>query len=101
MSGDRPTGHPPSVVTPFGFGSGPGSRFRPPPPQQTVEEPLEFMLRMMRDPTQPLAVRIDLAKAAAPYRHVRLAPAAQMSEEGLKIEIIGGLPQDEEKAKSA
>ena len=34
--------------------------------------PLEFMLAVMRDETQPMWRRIEAAKAAAPYRHIRL-----------------------------
>jgi hypothetical protein len=35
--------------------------------------PLEFFTSVMRDPHQPLATRLDAAKAAAPYMHSRLA----------------------------
>jgi hypothetical protein len=35
-------------------------------------EPLEFMLSVMRDKSQPIWRRIDAAKAAAPYRHIRI-----------------------------
>ena len=35
-------------------------------------EPLEFMLAIMRDKSQPMWRRIEAAKAAAPYRHIRL-----------------------------
>jgi hypothetical protein len=35
-------------------------------------EPLEVMLAIMRDKSQPLWRRIEAAKAAAPYRHIRL-----------------------------
>jgi hypothetical protein len=35
-------------------------------------EPLDFMLAVMRDETQPMWRRIDAAKAAAPYRHVKI-----------------------------
>lgn len=34
--------------------------------------PLEFMLQVMRDKHQNLAVRLEMAKAAAPYLHPRL-----------------------------
>jgi len=34
--------------------------------------PLEFMLQVMRDMHQDLAVRLEMAKAAAPYLHPRL-----------------------------
>lgn len=35
--------------------------------------PLEYMLSTMRDESKPLALRLDMAKAAAPYVHPRLA----------------------------
>jgi hypothetical protein len=39
--------------------------------------PLEYMLNTMRDETKPVAVRLDMAKAAAPYVHPRLASVEQ------------------------
>lgn len=35
--------------------------------------PLDYMLTIMRDDTQPIAARMDAAKAAAPYVHAKLA----------------------------
>jgi hypothetical protein len=35
--------------------------------------PLEFMLTIMRDPDAARAERLDMAKAAAPYVHAKLA----------------------------
>lgn len=35
--------------------------------------PLEFMLQIMRDPEADRAERLDMAKAAAPYVHAKLA----------------------------
>lgn len=35
--------------------------------------PLDYMLSLLRDENQDLAVRADMAKAAAPYVHPRLA----------------------------
>lgn len=35
--------------------------------------PLDFMLKQMRDDTNPMDVRRDMAKAAAPYVHPKLA----------------------------
>jgi hypothetical protein len=35
--------------------------------------PLEYLLGLLRDETQPKELRIDVAKAAAPYMHARLA----------------------------
>lgn len=37
------------------------------------EVPLDYMLKLMRDETQPTAVRLDMAEAAAPYCHPKLA----------------------------
>ncbi|MEO8325497.1 MAG: hypothetical protein ABI618_06590 [Nitrospirota bacterium] len=39
--------------------------------------PLDYMLSTMRDETKPLALRLDMAKAAAPYVHPRLASVEQ------------------------
>jgi len=39
----------------------------------TGETPLEYMLRMMRDPEAPEARRHAMAIAAAPYIHSKLA----------------------------
>jgi hypothetical protein len=36
--------------------------------------PLDFLLRIMRDPLAEEAKRIDCAKAAAPYVHAKRAP---------------------------
>jgi hypothetical protein len=36
------------------------------------ELPLDYMLRIMRDPKAPWRVRHDMAKAAAPYLHAKL-----------------------------
>jgi hypothetical protein len=35
--------------------------------------PMEFMLQTMRDPGQPLDIRLDAAKSAAPYVHPKLS----------------------------
>ena len=42
--------------------------------------PLDFMLRLMRDPNTPDLIRIDMAKAAAPYLHARLQAVTHSSE---------------------
>jgi hypothetical protein len=39
--------------------------------------PLEYMLSTMRDEGKPLELRLDMAKAAAPYVHPRLASVEQ------------------------
>ena len=42
--------------------------------------PLEYILGIMRDEAQQVAVRLDMAKAAAPYVHPRLAAVAHTGE---------------------
>ncbi len=39
--------------------------------------PLEYMLETMRDKKKPLELRLDMAKAAAPYVHPRLSSVEQ------------------------
>lgn len=41
--------------------------------EKTGETPLQFMLRIMRDPRKPWADRMDMAKSAAPYVHAKLS----------------------------
>ena len=41
------------------------------------ESPLDYMLRVMRDEEALAARRDDMAKAAAPYLHSKLVPAAE------------------------
>lgn len=54
------------------------------------ETPLEFMLKMMRDVTQPIPLRAQMATSAAPYVHPRLSSvdAKVEGEVGLKVEIV-------------
>ena len=47
---------------------------------ESGELPLDFMLRLMRDPNTPDLIRIDMAKAAAPYLHARLQAVTHSSE---------------------
>ena len=37
----------------------------------TRQQPLDFLLDVMADESQPIATRVDAAKAAAPYVHFR------------------------------
>lgn len=39
---------------------------------QTGESPLEVMLGVMRDPSEKIELRLDAAKAAAPYLHRKM-----------------------------
>ena len=42
--------------------------------KETGEMPLDYLLRVMRDPLQEDTKRIDCAKAAAPYLHAKRVP---------------------------
>lgn len=42
--------------------------------------PLAYMLGTMRDEGKPLELRLDMAKAAAPYLHPRLASVEQTGQ---------------------
>jgi hypothetical protein len=52
------------------------------------ELPKGFMLRVMRDESQPMPLRADMAKAAAPYFHPRLNAIEQTGENGGPLIII-------------
>ena len=54
------------------------------------ESPLEYMLRVMHDENEPIARRDDMAKAAAPYIHPRLA-----SKDLTIKQPLAGLSDDE------
>ena len=54
------------------------------------EAPLEYMLRVMHDENEPIARRDDMAKAAAPYIHSRLA-----SKEVTINQPLSGLSEEE------
>jgi hypothetical protein len=38
------------------------------------QEPLDYILEVMRDVRNPTGLRLDAAKAAAPYLHAKRAP---------------------------
>ena len=48
--------------------------------------PLVFMLQVMRDEHQDLAVRLEMAKAAAPYLHPRLQAVEHSRTDGDSIQ---------------
>jgi hypothetical protein len=65
------------------------------------EAPLDYMIRVMRDETAPVKRRDEMAKAAAPYVHPRLAaiehsgqlptkPAHLMTDDELAAIAAGG-----------
>jgi hypothetical protein len=70
---------------------------------QSGETPLEYMLRIMRDPTQAVKRRDEMARAAAPYIHARLMAAkmepkpeknlADLSRQELKARMIRRMVQ--------
>jgi hypothetical protein len=43
--------------------------------------PLELMLKLINDKNEPMARRLEAAKAAAPYMHPRLAPGQEEKPE--------------------
>ena len=45
------------------------------------------MLRLMRDPNTPDLIRIEMAKAAAPYLHARLQAVTGLVNEALRRQI--------------
>jgi hypothetical protein len=49
--------------------------------------PLEYMLAIMRDDLSPAARRDDMAKAAAPYVHPKLAAVEHSGPDGGPIEV--------------
>ena len=46
------------------------------------ELPLEFLLEVMRDPARPVELRIEAAKAAAPYIHPKMPQAGRCRSQG-------------------
>ena len=74
------------------------------------EAPLDYMIRVMRDESAPVERRDEMAKAAAPYVHPRLAaieyagtlsgkPPDQMSDEELMAIIREGQAKEAEERK--
>ena len=50
--------------------------------------PLEFMLGIMRDETVDAGVRMDMAKASAPYMHARLASTEIKADADALVPIV-------------
>jgi hypothetical protein len=65
--------------------------------EATGETPLEYMLRVMRDREQPKDRRDDMAKAAAPYVHAKLAAVEHSGSVAMTHE--DALEQLDEQAK--
>lgn len=51
------------------------------------DTPLEYMLRVMRDPETSALRRDDMAKAAAPYLHSRLQSVSHTGADGGNITV--------------
>ena len=51
--------------------------------------PLDYMLSVLRDEAREPAIRLEAAKAAAPYVHPRLSAVAHSGPEGGPIEMSG------------
>lgn len=54
--------------------------------------PLDYMLSVLRDELQAADVRLDAAKAAAPYVHPKRAPVTGDGEEAAGITVILNKP---------
>ncbi|QIG75000.1 hypothetical protein EVC14_002 [Rhizobium phage RHph_I3_18] len=50
--------------------------------------PLDYMLTVLRDEEQPMAARMDAAKAAAPYVHAKLASVEHKGDGGGPLQVI-------------
>jgi len=49
------------------------------------EMPLEYMLRIMRDPREPAARRDEMSKAAAPFLHPKMQATAPSLDDGSPV----------------
>lgn len=50
--------------------------------------PLEYLLKVMRDSRMPAEVRVDAAKAAAPYMHSKLQTITHKGDENAPMQIV-------------
>jgi hypothetical protein len=50
--------------------------------------PVEYMLRIMRDPREPAARRDEMAKAAAPYLHPKMQATAPSTDDRLPVRPV-------------
>jgi hypothetical protein len=50
--------------------------------------PLDYMLSVLRDENKPADMRMDAAKAAAPYVHAKLASVEHKGEDGGPLQIV-------------
>lgn len=70
--------------------------------EATGETPLQFMIRVMRDPAEDMSIRLSAAKDAAPYVHQKLAQKVDiktvnltMSDDELRRELLDILGEGE------
>jgi hypothetical protein len=69
--------------------------------EATGETPLEYMLRVMRDKTVDHSRRDDMAKAASPYVHSRLATLDHKSSDGsMAVPVLNVIESDDQPAPS-
>ena len=52
------------------------------------EMPLEYMLRIMRDPREPAARRDEMARAAAPFLHPKMLATAPSTDDGSPVRPV-------------
>lgn len=50
--------------------------------------PLDYMLSLLRNEEQPLSIRFEAAKAAAPYVHPKLNATTHSGPDGLPIQSV-------------
>ena len=58
--------------------------------------PLDFLLTVLRDETNEKPVRIDAAKAAAPYVHAKMQPVDGKGSTDQTFVVETGVPRDTE-----
>jgi hypothetical protein len=56
-------------------------------PNGFADTPLDYLIRVMRDENQPTFLRVDCAKAAAPFVHAKLSSIDVRSEEDRTVRI--------------
>lgn len=57
-------------------------------PTGLYKSPLDFLITVMQSPEHPIELRVDCAKAAAPYVHAKLQSIDITSEEDRRLEIV-------------
>lgn len=86
-----PSGGPPKKGQP-----GRASKVKAAEIARTGDTPLDFLLKVMRNPKEPMWLRAQCAKAAAPYVHPKLAQIDHTIGGRTFVVIKGGLPSDDD-----